>query len=72
MTYSSSSSSNIGCPVLRQGTSVITSTAAAAMFPNFYNHIKYIWPVNTYLMCDHNRQGKHYRALPASGTYKMF
>ena len=33
---------NIGCPVLRQGTSVITSTAAAAataMFPNFYNHI---------------------------------
>ena len=43
MTYSSSSSSsNIGCPVLRQGTSVVTSTAApaaTAMFPNFYNYI---------------------------------
>ena len=44
MTYSSSSSSNIGCPVLRQGTSVVTSTAAvpvADMFPNFYNHIPF-------------------------------
>ena len=48
------SNSNIGCPVLRQGTSVSTSTAAAAtaMFPNFYNQIKYIWPVKAYLMRD--------------------